>query len=179
MQTLGQCFTVANGSPLYQKLFFKLENLNVIRKKVFEEEINVVILLQMQFPLEQIKINMSVLYIFFYFYILNIYYISGTSTKEIWHCLCKKTHTQKKTLYVKIQRELQWAAHIFYWHNLQKQKEKKRKKLSTLSQQRALCLFTPASLCWKHGPVWVHCTQVGMLVHFPRIFSHSWRISTG
>lgn len=166
-------------------MFFKLENLNVIRKKAFEEEINVVILLQMQFPLEQIKINMSVLYIFFYFYILNIYYISGTSTEEIWHCLCKKTHTQKKNSSMLKYKENTFVTPMSSSYFLlaqfakTKRKERKRKKLSTLSQQRALCLFIPASLCWKHGPIRVHCTQVGMLVHFPRIFSHSWRISTG
>lgn len=132
-------------------MFFKLENLNVIRKKVFEEEINVVILLQMQFPLEQIKINMSVLYIFFYFYILNIYYISGTSTEEIWHCLCKKTHTQKKNSSMLKYKENTFvtpmSSSYFLLAQFAKTKRKEKKEIVyTEPAEGALSFYTSKSL---------------------------------
>lgn len=122
-----------------------------------------------------------------YFFLIFIYWTFITfqvHPQRKYGSASVKRHTHKKNpLYVKIQREYICNSNeqlIFSIGTICKNKKKrKRKKLSTLSQQRALCLFTPASLCWKHGPVWVHCTQVGMLVHFPRIFSHSWRISTG
>lgn len=69
------------------------------------------------------------LYIFL-FYILNIYYISGTSTKEIWHCLCKKT--KKKTLHTK--RIAQFA-----------QKKKRKENVYTEPAEGTLSFYTSKS----------------------------------
>ena len=164
--------------PNLSELFFELENLNVIWKKKqhFTKKLNVAI---------SIWANKYVSFVLFFIIIICIYWTFMTfqvHPQRKYGTASVKRPQKKKPSMLKYKENTfvtPMRSSYFLLAQFAQKKEKKRKKLSTLSQQRALCLFTPASLCWKHGPIWVHCTQAGMLVHFPCIFSHSWRISTG